>query len=325
MLNEALRVSVIICAHTEKRYDDLRAAVASVQAQTRPAQEIWVVIDHNPALLGRVSALWADDERVRVVENQQTRGLSGARNTAIALAQGDVLAFLDDDASAAPDWLAGLLAVYDDPQVAGAGGGIDPHWLGGAPRWFPVEFQWVVGCTYRGMPETIAPVRNLIGANMSFRRQVFQVAGHFTDGMGRIGALPVGCEETELCIRYRQRQPQDRFVFVPSARVQHTVPAARGTFQYFRSRCYHEGRSKAQVVRLVGSGDGLSTERSYTLRTLPSGVLQGLGQAARGDVAGLGRAAAIIIGLFVTACGYLVGKYEQHAQSAQPLVADSRS
>jgi len=324
MTSDSLHVSVIICAHTEKRYDDLCAAVASVQAQTRPAQEIWVVIDHNPALYGRVNDLWAADARVRVVENQQPRGLSGARNTAIALAQGDILAFLDDDASAAPNWLAELLPVYDDPQVAGAGGGIDPNWLGGAPRWFPVEFQWVVGCTYRGMPETIAPVRNLIGANMSFRRQVFQVAGHFTDGMGRIGALPVGCEETELCIRYRQRQTQERFMFVPQARVQHNVPAARGTFQYFRSRCYHEGRSKAQVVRLVGAGDGLSSERSYTLRTLPSGVFQGLGQALRGDLGGLGRAGAIVIGLFVTAFGYLVGKYEQHPQPTQPLVADSR-
>ena len=325
MSHEALRVSVIICAHTEKRYSDLLAAVESVQAQTRPAQEIWVVIDHNPALLERVSALWAADERVRVVDNQQTRGLSGARNTAIALTQGDILAFLDDDASAAPDWLASLLSVYDDPQVAGAGGGIDPNWLGGAPRWFPAEFQWVVGCTYRGMPESVATVRNLIGANMSFRRQVFQMVGHFTDGMGRIGALPVGCEETELCIRYRQRQPQDRFVFVPQARVQHNVPAARATFSYFRSRCYHEGRSKAQVVRLVGADDGLSSERSYTLRTLPLGVLQGLGQALRGDLAGLGRAAAIVIGLSVTAVGYLVGKYEQHAPSTQPLVVEGRS
>ena len=81
---------------------------------------------------------------------QQQRGISGARNSGIAAARGAIIAFLDDDAIAAPDWLEQLLAGYSSPNVLGVGGAIEPQWQGGRPRWFPPEFDWVVGCTYLG-------------------------------------------------------------------------------------------------------------------------------------------------------------------------------
>jgi glucosyl-dolichyl phosphate glucuronosyltransferase len=318
-------VSVIICAHTEQRYNDILDAVASVQRQTVLPQELIVVIDHNPALLERLQKQLGST--VHLLENKYERGLSGARNTGIEFATGEILVFMDDDAAAASNnWMALLLAEFDDPTVAGVGGGIDPNWIGGRPRWFPSEFQWVVGCTYVGMPTTITPVRNLIGANMSFRRSVFDVAGLFRDGMGRVGSLPVGCEETEICIRYRQKMRDHNFLFVPAARVTHNVPNQRGTWGYFWSRCYHEGRSKAQVVQMVGAGDGLASERAYTMKILPQGVLNGLRDAIfKLDVSGLGRAAAIISGLFITGTGYLYGKYETFKSRTQPHVVESSS
>lgn len=301
-------VSVIICAHTEERYDDLVEAVQSMQDQTERPLETIVSIDHNPALFERISERWADASDVVVIENTQERGLSGARNSGIAIAMGDVIAFLDDDAVAEHDWLENIQTGYADPKVAGIGGKINPRWLAGKPRWFPEEFNWVVGCTYRGMPTETAPVRNLIGANMSFRRDVFETAGLFRTGMGRVDSLPVGCEETEICIRYTQKKPDRVFLYNPDARVDHKVPGKRGTWHYFRSRCYYEGRSKAMVSKMVGSGDGLSSERSYTMRVLPLGVLRGIGDALfKLDFSGLGRSTAIVIGLLTTGFGYLRG------------------
>ncbi len=87
---------------------------------------------------------------------------------------------------------------------------------------------------------------------------------------------PLGCEETEFCIRLTQRMPGAVLLFEPSAGIGHRVPAARETFRYFRARCYAEGLSKALVTRSVGSGDGLASERSYAFRTLPLGALKGL-------------------------------------------------
>jgi glucosyl-dolichyl phosphate glucuronosyltransferase len=297
-------LSVVICAYSEQRWDDLVAAIDSLRHQIIPPGEIIVVIDHNPALLERARSSFPG---VVVLENSERRGLSGARNSGIAAARGAIIAFLDDDATAAPDWVAQLLAGYADPRVIGVGGSIEPLWQQPRPGWFPAEFDWVVGCTYRGTPTNAAPVRNLIGANMSFRREVFTAVGHFRGEIGRVGTHPVGCEETELCIRIGQRWPERVLLYRPEAQVFHHVPPVRGRWSYFRARCYGEGISKALVRRFVGARDALSSERSYTLRTLPQGVACGLADSARGDPQGLLRAAAIVAGLAVTAAGFVRG------------------
>ena len=120
--------------------------------------------------------------------------------------------------------------------------------------------------------------------------------------------MPLGCEETELWIRARRARPGGTLLHVPAAVVEHAVAAERISWRYFCRRCWSEGISKSHVSREVGALDALSAERSYTLRTLPSGVLRGLGDAACGDVAGLQRAAAIVLGLLLTSAGYLRGK-----------------
>jgi GT2 family glycosyltransferase len=314
-------MSVVVCAYTEERWDDLVTAVSSLQHQTSPADEIIVVIDHNPELLARAQQ---HIQGITCVPNREMRGLSGARNTGIALAQGELIAFMDEDAMAAPDWLAQLRSGFRTVDVLGVGGAILPQWQPKRPFWFPTEFNWVVGCTYRGMPETDAPVRNLIGCNMAFRRHVFSQVGGFRNGMGRIGKVPVGCEETELCIRAGQQWPNGTFLYRPTAQVFHHVPASRAAWRYFWSRCYAEGLSKAQVAHFVGAEDGLANERSYTFRTLPLGVVRGVADTAlRFDLSGLTRAAAIVAGLAYTTAGYLRGKVYQRSSKTAVLSTPS--
>ena len=178
----------------------------------------------------------------------------------------------------------------------------------GRPRWFPDPFLWVVGCTHNGMPSVRGPVRNVVGASMIFRRDALVSLGGFTEEVGRVGLLPEGCEETEMCIRARQRIEGASVIFEPLAVVDHLVPAERATLGYFFSRCLAEGRSKAAVSRLVGSSDGLSEERRYTRETLPAAVAAGLRDAVRGDLAGLARAAMVLAGLATTAAGYASGR-----------------
>lgn len=312
-MTTVVKTSVIICTYAEDRWGDLVRAVRSAQSQSVCPDEVVVVADHNPNLFERVRARFPS---VVAVENRGPRGLSGARNCGVAAARGDILAFIDDDAAATNDWLEQLGAGYSDPRVVGVGGAIEPLWESGRPSWFPSEFDWVVGCTYRGMPQSIAPVRNLIGANMSFRREVFAEVGEFRSGMGRLGSIPAGCEETELCIRTLQRWPHRIMLYNPAARVKHRVPARRAHTSYFRARCYAEGLSKAQVAHWVGVGDGLASERTFALRTLPQGAWQGIQDAVlHHDWMGLGRAAAIIAGLTMTTTGYGVGTLMGRLQS----------
>jgi hypothetical protein len=146
---------------------------------------------------------------------------------------------------------------------------------------------------------------------MSFRREALAAAGAFREDLGRRGADPLGCEETELAIRVLRTHPGGTILYVPTARVEHFVPPERATWRYFRRRCFGEGRSKALVADRVGPADALAVEARYATRTLPAGVLRGLRDAACGQPAGLGRAAAIVAGLAVTAAGFALGTAER--------------
>lgn len=310
MTNTTLDVSVVICTYTEERWDDLIAAVESIQQQSTFPREIIVVIDHNTRLLERVHTCIPS---VIAIENSEPPGLSGARNSGIAIARGALIAFLDDDAVAEPDWLVRLSRCCEDPGVLGAGGSVEPLWLGNRPAWFPEEFYWVVGCTYRGLPEKLTVVRNPFGGCTYIRREVFEVVGGFKNGIGRVGMRPMGGEETELSIRAKQHWPQKVFLYEPQARIHHRIPPYRARWGYFRSRCYAEGLSKAVIAACVGVKDSLASERKYVLRTLPQGIVHGLMDSLlRFDLTGLLRSGAIVAGLVITTIGYLVGVISQH-------------
>lgn len=296
-------VSVVICAYSEKRWDKLCAAVQSVQNQSASPIEVILVIDHNPALLERARDQFPN---IVLVQSGEAQGLAGARNAGIEKARGHIIAFLDDDAVAAPNWLERLTACYEDLEVLGAGGRLDPLWPKGRPRWFPEEFDWVVGCTYRSLPEERTPVRNLIGANMSFQRYVFEEI-RFYAGIGHTAEKPFGGSDPDFCIRAAQHFPGRVLLYEPEALVYHHVDETRTRWRYFCLRCYNEGLSKAVLTRRVGSRDGLASERRYTIHTLPRAALRGLVDALRGDLSGLGRSAAIVAGLIITSTGYLIG------------------
>jgi glucosyl-dolichyl phosphate glucuronosyltransferase len=297
-------ISVIICAYTLGRWAELVRAVDSVTQQTHPALETIVVIDGNEELERRAHATFG---HALVVANAHEQGLSGGRRTGADLAGGDVLAFIDDDAVADPDWLEALAAAYADPMALGVGGLIEPLWAAPPPRWFPAEFNWVVGCTYAGMPVTRGRVRNAIGANMSVRAGVLAQAGSFDPRLGRApGAGPVSgtAEETEFCIRASHLHPGRYWLYEPGARVRHSVPPERATWSYFVRRCIVEGDAKALLARFTGAHEGLRSERHYTRSVLPRAVARNLLGGLRGKADGFGRAGAIVAGLAITVAAY---------------------
>jgi hypothetical protein len=194
-----------------------------------------------------------------------------------------------------------------------------PHWEGPEARWLPREFYWVFGCSYTGLPEELAPVRNPIGANMAVRASILEENGGFREGseedapreLRARGVVRAGGnipDDTDLAIRVKQLRPDAVWLYQPAAVVHHTVTRERGTFGYFVRRCYEEGVGKANLTRYVGADLGLSSERRHAMLVLPAGILRGFRDLLRGDLRGPLRSAAIAIGLGVVAWGFFVGK-----------------
>jgi glycosyltransferase involved in cell wall biosynthesis len=297
-------VTIVVCAYTRDRWVTLRCAIDAALNQISVDDELFVVVDHNDELLARCREHLGD---FTVLPNRHNRGLSGARNTALDEAHGSIIVFLDDDAIPLDGWLDALRAPYVDKRVYGVGGLARPRWSGRQPRWFPEEFLWVVGCSHLGLPSDPHPVRNLVGANMSFRKSAFDHVGGFAEQMGRIGERLQACEETEFSIRLTQANPDAIVLYEPTSQVEHHVAHQRASFGYFVRRCWAEGVSKAEVSRRVGRSRALSAERHYVLRVLPRGIWKGLHDGAAGDPWGAASSAAIVLGLVATAAGYCAG------------------
>lgn len=309
---QACSLSVVICAYTMARWERVCRAVQSALSQDGPQSQVILVVDHCDELFERAHCEFCDEDRVTVYQNTELPGLSGARNTGVKAAHGDVIAFLDDDAIAEPGWALAMMRHYENRRVACVGGFADPVWPESRPAWMPKEFDWVVGCSYVGQPTRLSHVRNPLGCNMSIRRSVLGAVGGFRAEVGRVGSTPVGGEETEMCIRIRSSQGPNEVLFDPEMRVRHFVSADRATLRYFTRRCHHEGLSKAIVKELAAVPGALDSERTYTLRVLPRAVLREVWSLS-GD--GFARAAVILLGLAITCAGYLRASIGRRVQS----------
>jgi glucosyl-dolichyl phosphate glucuronosyltransferase len=297
-------VTVIVCTHSSDRWDDLRAGLSALRTQTVLPARVLVVVDRNPGLMDRLKR---ELPEVEVVANSGSGGVSGARNTGIAAAEGELVVFLDDDARPEPTWLELMLAPFADPRVQIVGGRAEPVWPRDRPDHVVPELDWLVGCTHRGVPTERSVVRNPIGASMALRRDLVDQVGGFHDGVSRSGPLPLGCDDTEFAIRVVRALPESLVVFEPAAVVHHRVGAERTTWSYLRRRSRAEGLSKATVAALAGQEAATSVERVYVRRVLPAAVLRELGRGLRGDRAGWSGAAGVVVALGLTTYGYVSG------------------
>jgi GT2 family glycosyltransferase len=303
--DEVLAVSVVVCAYTERRWVQTRAAIDSVLGQRPGPAQVLLVVDHNAALGARARC---ELTGVTVVESDAPPGLSGARNTGLSAATQPITAFLDDDAEAQPGWLESLVQPYSSTEVVATGGSVHPVWPNFRPRWLPPAFDWVVGCSYLGLPDSLSKVRNPIGANMSMRTHLALEVGGFDTTIGRVGNYPKGCEETELAIRLTASRPGSFVLYVPTAAVDHHVAPERVRVSYFLRRCWHEGLSKSVVVRLAGSSAGLQRERRHVAVVIPRSILRDLRGLTTGDSSAPMRMTVALSGLVATSFGYLVGR-----------------
>ncbi|HWA89240.1 MAG TPA: glycosyltransferase family 2 protein [Rhizomicrobium sp.] len=233
------RISAAIC--TYDRYDLLPKAIDSLTRQTLEQDDFEIlVIDNSPD--HAKSEAFARDWRgianlAWIVE--KTPGLSNARNVASRTARAPLIAFMDDDAIAAPDWLERYVAVFEkfgaDAQVAG--GKVDPIWASPQPEWLPDSLLGNVSVVDWGGPDRFASKTEWVaGTNIAFRIEALAAAGGFSVHLGRTkgGQLLLSNDETDVIERMAANGA--RLIYAPTAVVRHLVPSERLTQEWFRRR-----------------------------------------------------------------------------------------
>ena len=243
-----MSVTVVICTH--QRAALLRRALLSIVEQARESGTAILVVDN--ASSDDTAAVVSGFDSVGYVREEQL-GLCHARNRGWREASTPVVAFLDDDAVAAPGWIAAVRGAFadGDPAVGCVGGPVLPDWEVPAPGWLSPRVA--LGLTIIDWPGgrrhlTDLGAEWLAGANLACRVAALEAVGGFHPWLGRQGSRLLSSEEVFL--QKRLMQCGFACVYEPAMRVHHEVPAARLSHASFRRRYFWQGVSDA-VMDLI--------------------------------------------------------------------------
>jgi glycosyltransferase involved in cell wall biosynthesis len=225
------------------RYGPFSECVESVLAQTHDDLEVVLVVDGNDEVFERVSEDFGGREGAVLHCNDENQGISYSRTKGAELASGEIVAFIDDDATAEEDWIEQLLDVYEETDAIAVGGDVVPDWQTEKPDFFPAEFYWLVGCVEPGFAEDGEEVRNTYGSNISYRREQFLDVGGYDPNTGRKGDKHLQAHEAPVGIRLREQYGKG-MVFTEDARVHHKLFDYRGEFGWLVLRSFWQGYSK---------------------------------------------------------------------------------
>jgi glycosyltransferase involved in cell wall biosynthesis len=252
----APQISAIICTHNRDRY--LGGAIDSLlQQQFTGGYEV-IVVDNasDDRTRAVVEARWPD-ARLRYLYEPQL-GLSIARNTGAKQAASPILAYLDDDAVASPQWLQALYDAYQaHANLAIAGGRVTLLWPSGQtiPSWLTANLAESLGAYDLGdnWLWIDRPGSTPRGLNYAIRRDVLEAIGGFDVNLGRSGKNLLSNEElyaTELVL-----QRGWRVAYLPQAQVAHHVAPERLQAGWFLRRSWWQGISECyreQCANQVG-------------------------------------------------------------------------
>ncbi|MFQ5508892.1 MAG: glycosyltransferase family 2 protein [Leptospirillia bacterium] len=271
----APRVSILVCTHN--RADILRDTLDSLTRVHLPpgGGELIVVdnasSDHTPAVFEEF--VLAFPMPARLVREEKL-GLSNARNRGVAEADGEILAFLDDDAVCEPKWLIGLIEVYDrHPDAGCVGGRVLLDWKTPPPDWWSDSMNHHLSAVDYGDADRLTYPHYPYGASISFSRGVFADGRGFNPALGRRGDDLGGSEEMALCLRIEG--DGGGVYYAPNSVVHHRAEGARANPDYLYRKSFAHGRSCARM-------EAAHFDRRFRMRKWVSFVLQGMDYAIRG-------------------------------------------
>lgn len=269
-----MEISVIICTHN--RADFLRSCLRATLAQVVPEPVSWEMVvianactDGTITVVTNVAATAAVP--VRCLHEGQL-GLSHARNAGIAVAQGQTLWFLDDDAQPVPGCLAALMEyLAAHPEVQAGGGPIELDWgATSKPPYWQSEFDANLGRLDLGSARDFFPAGQFpFGGNMFLRAAAIRAVGGFNPALGMQGRrLAVG-EETDWFLRHSAAG--GKVGYVAHAAVRHWVNPQRLSRRSLWQRAWRAGLAAASLHAAPQETRGAVPWLRYSL----SGALRG--------------------------------------------------
>jgi glycosyltransferase involved in cell wall biosynthesis len=294
------RITAAICTH--ERYDLLPGAIRSLLAQDLPTDAFEVVVVDNSRdglRSAREAAAFADAPNLAWFHEPRP-GLSRARNLAAERARAPLIAYLDDDARAAPGWLAALLAAFEafGDAVGVLGGPVRPVWLAPRPDWLPDEMLGDLTVVDLGPERRLLTEREWVaGANIAFRLAALRDAGGFDTSLGRTGGGASLLSSEETAVTARIRALGGAAAYAPDAVVEHLIDPGRLTQRWFRRRAAWQAVSdylREPEARMARRDDAWLAVKSYLLAQNPADrTLRGLALAKDDPAAFRGQVSAV--------------------------------
>jgi len=250
-----MNITIILC--TYNRCETLSKALASIAVSNVPESIQWevLVVDNN-----------SKDQTREVVESfchnypgrfrylfEPHQGLSYARNAGVREAEGRILAFIDDDVTVESSWLENLVASLYRSEWSGCGGRVLPQGTFSRPSWLGLEGRYALAplAIFDLGPEARELREPPFGANMAYRKEMFQKYGSFRTDLGRCADSMISNEDTEF--GHRLIAGGEKLRYEPSAVVYHPVPNNRLQREYFLEWWFNKARSDIRQLGVPSS------------------------------------------------------------------------
>jgi len=240
-----MNYSILIPTHNRAAL--LERTIASIAAQhVPPGVEVELIVVANACSDDTVTrcqhAFKALPWPSRVVE-EPTPGLNIARRRCVEQSRGEVCLMLDDDVWLDQGWLEGMIKAFGPLGADVVGGRVLLWWEEIAkPDWYQPFMNGLLSSNDRGeKPYTLASATGAIGANLAFRRSVYDAISGFRPGLDRTGSQLLAGGDSDFVDR--AIDAGFKAMYIPDASVKHWVPASRLTQSYLTGVAYGNGKS----------------------------------------------------------------------------------
>lgn len=241
------RFSIIFCTYNRDKY--IYNALKSIAEQDFPVSDYEILLINNNSTDTTETLCLKFQQDFPQVDFQYyletNQGLSYARNRGVDESKGEILVFVDDDATAFEHYLSSIDKLFKDyPDARACGGPIVPVYEIEKPKWLSIYTEQLLGgALYEG--DKIRPFRNGKfpgGGNSAFRKEIFEKYGLFNVDLGRKGTGLIGAEEKDLYDRLTRGN--EKFYYLPQMGIYHYIPAKKLSESYFKELTFSIGKSE---------------------------------------------------------------------------------